>query len=135
LSTIQRLSNQDKHRLPLLSLFGPGRVRIDDIEIHNAVYIGHITHPETPYRVGEVVCSVRFIPEGPNPSIEFDAFPQPRVTFDDATPTLDTLESAAHFVVGVLAEFGDPPDADSLPEWTTQSDDDEEDVPSADGAG
>jgi hypothetical protein len=103
LATLQRLSNFDKHRLPLLSMFGPGRLRVEDVSLTDAEYGGY-SFPTSPYRVGETVCSVYYMPTGPAPAIEFDANPEPHVSLDDGLPLLDTLEGAAHFVAGVLIE-------------------------------
>ena len=105
LSALQRLSNYDKHRLPLLSMFGPGRIRVEDVVMKDAEYAGY-SFPHSPYRVGEIVCSVDFVPTGPAPAIQFEAIPEPHVSFDDGLPLADSLEGAAHFVAGVLMEFG-----------------------------
>jgi hypothetical protein len=108
LSTLQRLSNHDKHRLPLLSMFGPGEVKVEDVVLTDAEYMGY-SFPRSPYRVGQTVCSVYFMPSGPTPAIEFEANPEPHVSLDDGLPLLDTLEGAALFVEGVLMEFKTEP--------------------------
>ncbi len=104
LAVLNRLSNQDKHRLPALALFRPRRIRLENIEAQDARYAG-LSYRQAPYSVGEVAFTVNYVSTGPNPRLDFALVADPIVAFDDGLPVLDTLECAAHFVAGVLREF------------------------------